>query len=863
MLDAETKRRIDTARDILVGKVPDPKSQVEQITIALIYKFMDDMDAESEEWGGQRTFFSGEFAKYGWSKLIAPSVGGHEMLNLYAEAITRMPENPGIPPLFRDILRNAFLPYNDPETLRAFLKVINEFNYDHSERLGDAYEYLLSVLGTQGKLGQFRTPRHVIDFIVAVIDPKKDEVVLDPACGTAGFLISAYKRILAANTDHNGQSTLTPDDRQQLVNNFKGYDIDPGMVRFSLVNMYLHDFTFPQIEEYDTLTSDEKWNEYADVILANPPFMSPKGGIRPHNRFGVKSRRSEVLFVDYMAEHLTANGRAGIIVPEGVIFQSQNAHKQLRKMLVENYLVAVVSLPAGVFNPYSGVKTSILILDKSLAGRADSVAFFKVENDGFDLGAQRRPITQNDLPTVQAQLTRYLNALRTPKPAKASRTAAPTIGEPRATYTTDPPNQPLTVPKSKIANDGEYNLSGERYREIGIKHGRWPTAQLGELITLVRGVTYKKDDEVEVGGYQVLRANNINVHTSSLDLSEIKLVSPKAGFPEQKKLRRGDIFICLASGGKDHIGKVAYISSDSDYFFGGFMGAIRVKKGTLHTNYLYWLLKNQRFNNFLRNRIVGANINNLSAKLLYEYAIPIPPLEVQKEIVAEIDAYQKVINGAQTVIENYRPHIPINPDWPLVPLNEICIINPRKSELANLSPNTKVSFVPMADINENEMTFEPKKNRSLSEVSSSYTYFVDDDVLLARVTPCFENGKAGIARGLLNGIGFGSSEFIVIRCKEKTLPEWIYFNVMHPLFRNWAVRQMTGTGGLQRVPRASVAGFKFPLPPLETQQAIVAEIEAEQSLVNANRELIRRFQDKIQAAVSKVWSPTPSQPVVQ
>ena len=307
MLDAETKRRIDTARDILVGKVPDPKSQVEQITIALIYKFMDDMDAESEEFGGERKFFAGEFARYGWAKLSHPSLGGYETLNLYAEAITRMPENPGIPLLFREIFNNAYLPYRDPETLRAFLRIIDEFTYDHSERLGDAFEYLLSVLGSQGDAGQFRTPRHIIDFIVAVVDPKKDDVVLDPACGTAGFLISAYKHILAANTD-DGQGTLTPDDRGRLIDNLIGYDISPDMVRLSRVNMYLHRFPSPQIHEYDTLTSDERWNEYADVILANPPFMSPRGGIRPHNRFSVKSGRSEVLFVDYMAEHLRPTG---------------------------------------------------------------------------------------------------------------------------------------------------------------------------------------------------------------------------------------------------------------------------------------------------------------------------------------------------------------------------------------------------------------------------------------------------------------------------------------------------------------------------------------------------------------------------
>jgi type I restriction enzyme M protein len=398
MLDTDTKRRIDTARDILVGKVPDPKSQVEQITIALIYKFMDDMDSESEELGGKRKFFTGDFARYGSAKLMTPSLGGHEMLGLYAEGITKMPENPGIPPLFRDIFKNAYLPYRDPETLKSFLKVIDEFSYDHSERLGDAFEYLLSVLGSQGDAGQFRTPRHIIDFMVEIIDPKKTDTVLDPACGTAGFLISSYKHILKANVDANGSSTLTPDEKGRLAQNFKGYDISPDMVRLSLVNRYLHGFTDPHIYEYDTLTSEDRWNEFADVILANPPFMSPKGGIKPHKRFSIQAKRSEVLFVDYMAEHLTPTGRAGIIVPEGIIFQSQTAYRDLRKMLVENSLVAVVSLPAGCFNPYSGVKTSILILDKSLARQSNTIAFFKVENDGFGLGAQRRAIEKNDLP---------------------------------------------------------------------------------------------------------------------------------------------------------------------------------------------------------------------------------------------------------------------------------------------------------------------------------------------------------------------------------------------------------------------------------------------------------------------------------
>lgn len=473
MLDTDTKRRIDTARDILVGKVPDPKSQVEHITIALIYKFMDDMDAESEELGGKRKFFTGEFARYGWARLMRSGLGGHETLNLYAEAIAKMPENPGIPLLFRDIFKNAYLPYRDPETLKMFLKVIDEFSYDHSERLGDAFEYLLSVMSSQGDAGQFRTPRHIIDFIVGIVDPKKNDSILDPACGTAGFLISSYKHILRSNTDADGNVTLTSDEKEKLAGNLKGYDISPDMVRLSLVNLYLHGFTDPHIYEYDTLTSEERWNEFADVILANPPFMSPKGGIKPHRRFSVQSKRSEVLFVDYMAEHLTPGGRAGIIVPEGIIFQNQSAYKELRKMLVDNSLVAVISLPAGVFNPYSGVRTSILIIDKSLARESDGIAFFKVENDGFGLGAQRREIDKNDLPQVKSELNTYLHAVRSRQPANDLQ---PTCG--------------LIVAKEKIAANGDYNLSGERYREGATNAGlQWPLVPIGDLCIVERGAS--------------------------------------------------------------------------------------------------------------------------------------------------------------------------------------------------------------------------------------------------------------------------------------------------------------------------------------------------------------------------------------
>ena len=366
-MNTDTKRHIDSARQVLVGVVPNPTSQIDQITNALIYKFMDDMDQAAIKQGDEPSFFVGDLEPYAWTRLMDSRMGNQERMNLYGEALIKFSQANQLPELFRGIFKSAFLPYRSPETLGLFLKEIDYFDYSHPEELGNAYEYLLSIMSSQGDAGQFRTPRHIIDFIVDVVNPTKDDKVLDPACGTGVFLVSSYKHILE---QHDGkddlkkqEKPLTPDERKKLMANFEGYDIDPTMVRIAQVNMYLHQFKNPKIFQYDSLSSEDRWNDKFDVILANPPFMSPKGGIKPHSKFSIPSSRSEVLFVDYIMNHLRPKGRAGIIVPEGIIFQSGTAHKELRKNLVNDGLYAVVSLPSGVFAPYSGVKTSILLFN--------------------------------------------------------------------------------------------------------------------------------------------------------------------------------------------------------------------------------------------------------------------------------------------------------------------------------------------------------------------------------------------------------------------------------------------------------------------------------------------------------------------
>ncbi|MCH9032398.1 MAG: N-6 DNA methylase [candidate division Zixibacteria bacterium] len=816
MLDSETKRRIDTARDILVGKVPDPKSQVEQITIALIYKFMDDMDATAEEHGGKRTFFAGEFQRYSWSKLMAPGLGGHEVLNLYAEAITKMNQNNGIPQLFRDIFKNAFLPYRAPETLKMFLKVIDDFEYDHSERLGDAFEYLLSVLGSQGDAGQFRTPRHIIDFMVEVIDPKKDESVIDPACGTAGFLISSYKHVLKNNAkDGKAGAGLTPDDRAKLAQNIKGYDISPDMVRLSLVNMYLHGFANPDIVEYDTLSSEDKWNEYADVIFANPPFMSPKGGIKPHKRFSVQSNRSEVLFVDYIAEHLSPNGRAAVIVPEGIIFQSGKAYKQLRKMLVEEYLFAVVSLPAGVFKPYSGVKTSILLMDKSFAQKSDFILFVKVANDGFDLGDQRRPIDRDDLPEAHSILQKW----QTGKKEESALAQ--------------------WVEKKAIRESGDYNLTGDRYREaVDSSNIEWPLVKFGDICEIgsskrVFQSEWKKSGIPFYRAREIVKLAKYGFVENELFISEemYEDYSQKYGEPQA-----GDLMVT----GVGTLG-ICYLVKQGDrfYFKDGNIIWFKNFSKRADSTFVKLLIDSDFVKNQISANAAGGTVGTYTITGAKNTLIPLPPLEIQKEIVAEIEGYQKIINGARAVVENYKPQIQIDPEWEIVKLGEVAtIISGQSPEGKYYNQNGDGIPFYQGKTEFREIYIDEPKKWTIQVTKEAE----QGDILMSVRAPVgpvnLASQRCCIGRGLA-----------AIRATERIKSLFLFY------YLKSIESTITGSGGavFDSINRDQISKLNVPLPSMVLQKKILLRIETERKLVDVNKTLISLFEQKIKDKIASMW----------
>lgn len=827
MLDAETKARIDSARDILVGKVPDPKSQVEQITIALIYKFMDDMDRQSEELGGKATFFAGEFKKYAWNRLLDNRLSGHERLLLYAEGIEKMNTNKNTPQLFRDIFKGVFLPYRDPETLNLFLKEIHSFSYDHSEKLGDAFEYLLSVLGSQGEAGQFRTPRHIIDFIVAIVDPKKNDTILDPACGTAGFLISSYKHILAQNTKDRHGDKLTADERGRLISNFCGYDISPDMVRLSRANLYLHGFANPRIHEYDTLTSEERWDEHYDVILANPPFMSPKGGIRPHNRFSIKATRSEVLFVDYIAEHLNVNGRAGIIVPEGIIFQSQNAYKKLRKTLVEGYLWCVVSLPGGCFNPYSGVKTSILLLDKALAKHMDEILFVKIGNDGLDLGAQRRPVEGNDLPQALELIQKWRNGQKEIQETQK-----------RLAH---------TVSRKRLLESGDCNLSGDRYRDSGIRpSGKWPMVKLGEVCNLLGGGTPSKTEHRfwDNGTVKWISAKHIDDQDNIVGW---ELITEDAVKESATNIVPSNavVFVTRVSVGKMVLLKEP-IAINQDL-----TGFIVRDSNNLSPAYLFWAIKG--YSQWIINSAQGLGVKGVTRQYMADIVIPLPPLEVQEQIVAELSGYRKIIEGAKQIIANYKPNLRIDSKWPMVTLSNVCESITDGDHQPPPKSASGVPFITITNINDQH------------QIDFTKTFFVPDSYyenlsesrkprrgdILYTVT-----GSYGIPVLIESNLRFCFQRHIgLIRPSTKVDSRFIACLLASPFVMIQADKAATGVAQ-KTVSLKSLRSFVVPLPHLDVQRRIVAGIDAERAIVDVNRKLVEIYEQKIQSKLAEIWGET-------
>jgi type I restriction enzyme M protein len=404
------------------GGVTNPISVIEQISYLMFLRLLD-LTEDKQENRARRLnrpfeghYFTRDQQDLRWSSFR--HLGGDRMLPLVRDrAFAFLREDVRRVSKLGDFLRNANCLIPSGSLMVTAVNAVDELPLTEADAKGDLYEYLLSKLSTAGIAGQFRTPRHIIRAMIEIIDPQPTDSICDPACGTAGFLVGVMEYLLEKYSTPSTATDGTPSYLGDLLEPYRdhiqngllhGYDFDQTMLRIAAMNLLLHGIESPAIVQQDTLGSsfsERRPTEARDrfsIIFANPPFKGQldEENIDPSLRTHVKTKKSELLFLVLMLRMLQSGGRCAVIVPDGVLFGSSRAHTGVRELLLDqNQLEAVISLPAGVFKPYAGVSTAILIFTKG--GSTDRVWFYDVQADGFSLDDKRTPLpAHNDLPDL-------------------------------------------------------------------------------------------------------------------------------------------------------------------------------------------------------------------------------------------------------------------------------------------------------------------------------------------------------------------------------------------------------------------------------------------------------------------------------
>jgi type I restriction enzyme M protein len=467
MITGELKSRIDKLwLEFHTGGITNPLTVIEQITFLMFTRLLDIVETRNEKKASRtgkpfHRIFSDEQQELRWSNF--KQIGAEQMLPLlrdqvfpHFKSIAELDTADGAQPTtFREYFKDAQLMIQKPTLLVSAINMIDELPLTEGDTKGDLYEYLLSKLTTAGINGQFRTPRHIIRLMAELLDPKPTETIADPACGTGGFLVGAMEYLLRKHTSPEGvieheingkiEKTYTGDLLEsywQFIRTgmFHGFDFDATMLRIAAMNLLLHGVDSPDIHYQDTLSSNftDKFPDKAtngfDVILANPPFKGSldEEDVHPTLLRKVKTKKTELLFIALILRMLRNGGRCAVVVPDGVLFGSSKAHQALRQYLVEeNQLEGVISLPSGVFKPYAGVSTAILIFTKG--GRTNDVFFYNLKDDGFTLDDKRTPLYDSefagDLPDALARWNTRNPNQDTDRSAKAFFVSAKKISE--------------------------------------------------------------------------------------------------------------------------------------------------------------------------------------------------------------------------------------------------------------------------------------------------------------------------------------------------------------------------------------------------------------------------------------------------
>ncbi|PWT28767.1 type I restriction-modification system subunit M [Butyrivibrio fibrisolvens] len=449
MITGEVKNKIDRIWETFwTGGITNPLDVIEQFTYLLFIKQLDDVETTKENEANffnlpYESMFPGDCQKYRWSKF--KNLGSaDEMYDVVMNGVF-----PFIKNLHQDgdsayskYMGDAIFKIPTSAMLTKIVDGIDQLELGDEDTKGDLYEYLLSKVATAGTNGQFRTPRHIIEMMVKLTKPQPDDIIIDPAMGSAGFLIAAQTYL----RENHADMFLDEKKRNHFNNDmFYGNDMDRTMLRIGAMNMLLHGVENPNISYRDSLSEQNTDVETYSLVLANPPFKGSLDyeAVSADLLKVTKTKKTELLFLALFLRILKKGGRAAVIVPDGVLFGSSNAHKQIRKEIINNNkLDAVISMPSGVFKPYAGVSTAILIFTKTGSGGTDKVWFYDMKADGFSLDDKRQEINENDIPDI---IERFNNL-------DAEKDRART-------------EQSFFVPVEEIEKN-DYDLSINKYKEV-------------------------------------------------------------------------------------------------------------------------------------------------------------------------------------------------------------------------------------------------------------------------------------------------------------------------------------------------------------------------------------------------------------
>lgn len=708
-----------------------------------------------------------------------------------------------------------------------------------SDVKGDAFEYFLKAsTSTKNDLGEYFTPRHIVKTMVRLVNPQIGEKIYDPFCGTGGFLIESFRYI------YNNMARTDANLALLRENTVYGNEIT-NTARITKMNMILAGDGHSNIEMKDSLANpvdgtetymDESGKIHHrgfDIVLANMPYsQKTKYG----SLYDLPSTNGDSICVQHCMKAINSaapNGRMALVVPEGFLFR-KDLTKTREYLLDHCQLQSIISLPQGVFLPYTGVKTDIIYATKvnqkvKSSEKKKTFWYFDVKSDGYTLDNHRRKL---DSPSDLSKYEEYRK-----------------LDEDQA-------NDMLKVgfeviPLSKVRQNSSI-LVGSRYRTQTEKNTKYPLISLSDenYFQICSGGTPSStvpeywNGDINWITLADLPADDFvtEIRTTQRTISEQGLNNSNA-----KLLPKNTVVVSTrATIGRVGIARTELATNQ------GFKNIIVRRPDEILPEYVAYILTSQT--DFMMRLASGATFKEISKENFCTIQIPLLPIEQQRQLVLDIAGYRKVIAGAQAIVNGYHPHLPCLADVATKTLDEIATFRPAKDEIKNLPSDTDVSFVPMASLNTFDASFEATETRKLGDVSSGFTYFKNNDILLAKITPCFENGKAGIAHNLKNGIGFGSTEYIVIRADESVVyPEWIFYYINTREFIDGGKPFMTGTAGQQRIDINYVKQYQIPVPSLEEQKILLDEIHREQALIKPSKQIIDVFTAKIDTRIKEIW----------